>query len=121
MKQLLALLAMIAVVPIASCQTAAGGEVRTPVTAVNKQPVDSGEWWLDWQRDAIAGGRDGCNEWHYRNASSPIVIANSQECPPDPRRLAYWRIVEANRAGLSPQGAKRELRAGSESLTLAER
>ncbi len=108
----------IAFVPLAACQTPEAGGARVGVRAINRMQVDSDQWWLEWADAGIVGGRDGCNDWRYQAPGSPIVVSNAQECPADAKRGAYWRIVSANRSVALRTIADRQLKVGSETLTL---
>jgi hypothetical protein len=57
----------------------------------------------------VTGGYDGCNGWGL-SFQRGLVVSDSQECPEDPVRTAYWSLARSNGVSYVREGDKLTIR-----------
>lgn len=84
-----------------SCLLAACGHPqsqRWEAVTIDGQPASG--FVLVTRGDDVVGGHDGCNGWGLADQPG-MIVSDAQECPPDPRRDAYWALATGGNASHS--------------------
>lgn len=89
--------------------------------SIDGRPVPPADYRLAIRAGAVAGGRDGCNDWSFTDDPPAangmrMIVATLQLCPEDPVRTAYRKLAAPGARITLADGMLRVVGGGHEGL-----